>query len=109
LSDHLAVTRLLASLRDGYRELADAIDAYLNANRPLEVKIAEIRESLSGLGDVLAFTEETDSWKVRPRKFLAAEDFSRVLTAVKALGGSYSASARAFVVPKGSTNDPKNC
>lgn len=83
------LVKLLVALRDANTMIVEAINTYLEAKAPSEVKF-EIAELFpNDLADILTF-EETPEWTIiRPKQYLGSEKFNEVLAVVKDHKGEY--------------------
>lgn len=59
--------------------------------KPVSNRILEIRKTLEEFKDLLLIDEETSTLSVivRPKQFLGAENFSKIASAIRGIGGQY--------------------
>lgn len=68
--------KLLISLRDANAMAVEAINAYLEATAPPEVKVEKVEELFpDDLRAMLTFEAQPDATIVRPKQFLGSEVF----------------------------------
>jgi len=94
---------LLADISRGLKDLAACIDAYLEKAKPVEVRLAELREAFPEDLRVLVDFEAVEGRVViKPKRFLGRENFTRISEIVKQAGGEYVSAGREshFLVPK---------
>lgn len=95
--------KLLVALRDGFKDLADSLDAYLQANKPPEVEVARVAELFPrDVRAALSFEGTADVTVIRPKHFLGAGEFTKILEIVKAHNGSYKSAGKGshFRIPR---------
>jgi len=94
---------LLADISRGLKDLAAIIDAYLEKAKPVEVRLAELRDSFpEDLMDLVEFETSGNRVVVKPKRYLGRENFTRIAEIVKQAGGEYVSAGREshFLVPK---------
>jgi hypothetical protein len=95
--------KLLITLRDANAMTVEAINAYLEAKAPPEVKFEKVAELFpKDLKDLLTF-EDTPEWTlIRPRKYLGKENFAKIAAIIKDHGGEYVSAGKNshFRLPK---------
>jgi len=82
----------------------------LEAPKPVSNRILEIRKALKPFDDLLVIDEETSALSVivKPRKFLGSENFAKIASAIRAIGGQYVSAGKAshFEISKAEPKKP---
>jgi len=72
--------------------------------KPISPRILQIRQKFDPFKDLITLDEESDTLfvVVRPKQYLGAENFSKISSAVREIGGNYVSQGKAshFKVPK---------
>ena len=82
---------MLADISKKLKDIVASIDRYLEAVKPVEIKIKELKKRFSeDLRKQLIF-EETDQYLIiRPKGYLGTENFGKIASIVRdELGGEY--------------------
>lgn len=85
------LAELLADISKKLKDIVASIDRYLEAVKPVEIKIKELKKRFSeDLRKQLIF-EETDQYLIiRPKGYLGTENFGKIASIVRdELGGEY--------------------
>ena len=91
------------ALLDFCIQLRNSLDNLISRLAPVK-SIAELEAKIpSELKDYLTFEEDSRFFYVKPRQILGAENFSKILDAVRELGGEYVSKGKNshFRVPRG--------
>ena len=94
---------LLADISRTFKDLAAIIDGYLERVKPVEVRLAELREAFpEDLRVLVDFEAVEGRVLIKPKRFLGRENFTRIAEIVKQAGGEYVSAGREshFLVPK---------
>ena len=84
-------------------QLRNSLDNLISRLAPVK-SIAELEAKIpSELKDLLTFEEDSRFFYVKPRQILGTENFSKILDALKELGGQYVSKGKNshFRVPRG--------
>ena len=78
--------------------------------KPVSNRIMEIRKALKPFDDLLVIDEETSALSiiVKPRQFLGSENFAKIASAIRAIGGQYVSAGKAshFEISKAEPKKP---
>jgi predicted DNA-binding transcriptional regulator YafY len=91
------------ALLDFCLSLRNSLDNLISRHAPVK-SIAELQAKIpSELKDSLTYEENQHYFIVRPRQYLGAENFAKILDAVRQVGGEYISKGKDshFKVPKG--------
>jgi hypothetical protein len=91
------------ALLDFCISLRNSLDNLISQLSPVK-SIAELKAKIPDeLKDVLTYEENQHYFIVRPRQYLGAENFAKILDAVRQVGGEYISKGKDshFKVPKG--------
>ena len=100
--------QLLIEIRNAHTVMAEAINAYLEAKAPPEIKVERISMLFpEGLRALLRFEEKGEWIIIQPRRFLGSENFAKIATIVKENKGRYVSAGKAshFRIPKRAKGD----
>jgi len=95
--------KLLITLRDANAMTVEAINAYLEAKAPPEVKFEKVAELFpEDLRNLLSFEEQADAIIIRPRQYLGSENFAKIAAVVREASGEYISAGKNshFRIPK---------
>jgi len=94
---------LLAEVSRTLKELAEAIDRYLEKNLPAEARLEILKEKFpEDLKKLVKFETADNRVVVKPRSYLGRENFSKIAEIIKKAGGEYVSAGKEshFLVPK---------
>jgi hypothetical protein len=90
-------------LIDFFTSVRNSIDNLISQLSPIK-SIAELKAKIpSDTHELLSFEETEQFYIIKPRQYLGAENFAKVLDAVKECGGEYVSKGKDshFKVPRG--------
>ena len=91
------------ALLDFCISLRNSLDNLISQLAPVK-SIAELKAKIpSDMHELLSFEETEHFYIIKPRQYLGAENFAKILDAVKLLGGEYISRGKDshFKVPRG--------
>lgn len=94
---------LLAEASRILKELAEAIDRYLERKLPVEARLEMLKQEFpENLKKLVKFETADDRVVVKPKGYLGRENFMRIAGIIKKAGGEYISAGKEshFQVPK---------
>jgi len=101
--EDLDLVQLLVALRNANTMVVEAINAYLEAKAPPEIKAERFVVLFpEGLRRLLSFEQMGEWIIIRPRGYLGSENFAKIAAIVKENEGAYVSAGKEshFKIPK---------